>query len=64
MPDQRVRAAARNPIREPRDPSPAAVLGATAALAGSGLVGSAPTASAAETPLVTASPAKPEPSPR
>ncbi|MFC9535642.1 hypothetical protein ACFT38_34955 [Streptomyces sp. NPDC056975] len=37
---------------------------ALAVLAGSGLLGSAPTASAAETPRVTASPAKPEHSPR
>ncbi|MFA3842981.1 hypothetical protein [Streptomyces aureus] len=41
-----------------------AALDAPAALTGSGLLSSAPTASAAETPLVTASPAKPERSPR
>ncbi|MGW8686317.1 hypothetical protein ACWGNN_35830 [Streptomyces sp. NPDC055817] len=41
-----------------------AALAVLAVLAGSCLLGSAPTASAAETPLVTASPAKPERSPR
>ncbi|WP_327579887.1 hypothetical protein [Streptomyces sp. NBC_00145] len=54
----------RCPKPPPRAEWPVSRRAAPAALTGSGLLGSAPTASAAETPLVTASPAKPERSPR
>ncbi|MFE4772781.1 hypothetical protein [Streptomyces sp. NPDC056713] len=54
----------RCPKPPPRAEWPVSRRAAPAELAGSGLLGSAPTASAAETPLVTASPAKPERSPR